>query len=215
MDATDRLHELQEQRQAVRARVDQLERDYREAVAAQRDAGAAGAEADRLGVSATKRQRLEEALPAAKARADQPWPERIAGAQDAIRDADRLLREHVAAHLVELVATKEIDGEASAARVDRAAAELVAAYQEREAVAAELGQLITWVRRPQPGDVSFSRADEAYRAAAALLAGGGEVPVTLARDRPPWDLLLGEDEATAEFAGTDGDEPEPVIGVVA
>lgn len=197
MDATDRLQELQEQRESARARVGQLEHEQRQAVAARREASAAVAEAERVGVSATKRQRLEQALADARAKADQPWPERIEGANSATRDADRALRDHAAAHLGELVAALEVEGEAAAVAVDQAAAALVAAYQRREALAQDLGQLITLVRRSSPGDVSYSRADEAGRAAAELLAAGGEEPVTLDRDRAPWDSILGREPAAA------------------
>lgn len=197
MDATDRHSELQELREAARARVGQLEDEQRQAVAAQREASAALAEAERVGVGSAERHALEEALTKAKSTAGEPWAERIAGAQAATRDADRLLREYVGAHLGKLVATLEVEGEAAAAQVDQAAAELVAAYQHREAIAAQLGQLITWVRSPSPGDVSFSRADDAYRAAAVLLAQGGEMPVTLNKDQPPWDAILAREPAAA------------------
>ena len=43
-------------------------------------------------------------------------------------------------------------------------------------------------------DVSRSRAEEAVRAVAALVAAGGEEGPTLDRRRPPWAALLGVDE---------------------
>jgi chromosome segregation ATPase len=194
MNATDRLRELQEQRDAAGARVGQLEDEHRRAVAAQQEASAALAEAERVGVSATKRHALEQALAEAKARADEPWSERLEGARGAVRDADHALRDHVAAHLDELVTALEREGEAAAQAVDEAAANLFTAQLERDRIAAALGSLITRVSRPGPMDVSRSRADELARSAAAFAAAGGEDPPRLDRTRPPWSELLAQHE---------------------
>lgn len=84
-----------------------------------------------------------KALSVAKAKADQPWPERVEGAKAAVRDADQAKRAHIAANLAELVEALEQDGEAAAQRVDAAAASLVSAYLEREQIAQSLGALLS------------------------------------------------------------------------
>jgi hypothetical protein len=48
--------------------------------------------------------KLEKALTEAEARAAERWPERIEGAHQAVRDADREVRTFAAEHVVELVA---------------------------------------------------------------------------------------------------------------
>ncbi len=112
------------------------------AVAAARDASAALAEGERLGLTATKRHSLEEALAAsAKGKADQPWPERVEGAKSAVRDADQAIRAHIASHLGELVEALEADGRVAAEKVNEAAAALVAGWLEREQIASSIAQL--------------------------------------------------------------------------
>lgn len=51
MDATDRLRELQEQREAAHARVGQVEDEHRRAVAAEQEASAALSQAERVGLA--------------------------------------------------------------------------------------------------------------------------------------------------------------------
>lgn len=46
--------------------------------------------------------------------------------------------------------TIEAEGEAAAAQVDQAAAALVAAYERREAIAAQLGQLVNMGSPTEP-----------------------------------------------------------------
>lgn len=149
------------------------------------------AEAERHGTSPAKRHALEERLAAAKATADQPWLERIAGSQSAVRDADQAVRAHVTAHLAELVDGLEADGQAAAERVNEAAAALVAGWLEREQIASSISQLVTKVAPVVPGDVSWSKGEEAFRAATALLNADGEEGPKLTRDRDPWARLLG------------------------
>jgi hypothetical protein len=203
MDTTTaRLEALYERRSSAAGRLAEIEQSRRDATRQVADASAALAQIEREGASAPKRRQAEEMLAGAKAKADQPWSERIAGAQAATRDADRLLRDHVAANLGELVTALESEGEAAAHAVDEAAANLVTAQLERDRIAAAIGQLITMVSRPGPADVSRSRADQLARDAATLAAGGGEDPPRVDRTRPPWSELLAEPEPTDTEAVT-------------
>jgi hypothetical protein len=199
MDATDRLRELQGKRDAATSRVDELEREWRTAVAAAREASAALTEGERHGLASAKRRDLEKTLAAAKARADEPWKERVDGGKRAVRDRAAEIRTFVAGHFPELVADIEEEGQQAAETVNTAAAALIAAHLERERIAAQLGQLLTQVQPPSVGDVSYTApaAEQAARAAAALVAAGGEVPVRLRRDTQPWAALLGEREPEA------------------
>ena len=196
-EATAKLAELQEQRGRAVARVDDLEREMREAGAAAAQASAALIEYERKGGPAARRRELEQTLAAAKAKAGEPWSERIEGARQSVRDLDQRLRQYVAQNLPELLAAKEADGDAAAERVNQLAAEFYEAWLARERIAAEIGGLISRVSAPGPSDVSHSAADQAAAACRALLDNGGERPVVLDRTRPPWDRLLGS-EAPAE-----------------
>jgi hypothetical protein len=123
------------------------------------------------------------------------------GARAAARDVDRQVRAHVSTHLKELVQAREADGQIVAERINSAAADLIAAYAEYEAVAGGMGMLLTQVTRPGPEDVTRSRpeTDAAVKAAIALINLGGEEGPRLDRRRSPWNTLLDapgvEDEA--------------------
>jgi hypothetical protein len=191
-DASAELAKLQEARARATARVDGLEADWRAAVTAAQDASAALAHAERVGVSESKRSTLEERLAAAKARAAEPWAERVEGSRAAVRDADRAVSAFVNEHFSELLEAKEADGRIAAEKEDVAAAAQLAAYRQREAVAAEIASLASLVSTTAPGDVTYSKADELARAAVALIEGGGEEPPRLRRDREPWATLLAQ-----------------------
>jgi hypothetical protein len=202
MDASAELEQLEEQRAHAAAKVDAIERETRAATEAAEQASLQLTEATRVGASASKVHALEGTLVKAQAHKNEPWRERAQGARRAVDDADRAIREHVEAHLAELVEAVERDGEAAARRVTEAAAELVAASDERRRVESTLGQLLTRVRPPSPNDVSRSRADEIDRAARALLDSGGESAVTVTRIDEPWNTLLAgerEPEPDAEL----------------
>jgi hypothetical protein len=198
-EAAATLAKLQEQRRRVAVRVSDLEAEWRAATAQAAEASAALAEVERHGGSATARHKAEEQLAAAKQRASEPWSERVEGARAATRDADQQLRQHVAANLDELVAGLEQEGQATADRLNDAAASLVQAHAEWQSIAGRIGQLITMVHRPGPLDVSRSVSDDAARAVAALVAGGGEEGPKLDRAREPWSRLLADPEPAGEL----------------
>ena len=195
MDATVELGKLNEKRGRAGARVDALEREARETATAATAASAALAEFERHGGSATKRRELERALADARARAAEPWTERIAGARQGVRDADIEVQRFVAENLAELVEVLEAEGRIAADELNAAAEAVVVAFQRREAVAARISSLASMVSRVSPGDVTFPRAEALERAAQALLQRGGEEPPLLRRDRGPWSLRFPAEEA--------------------
>jgi hypothetical protein len=189
------MAELVEQRRRATARVAELEAQARASqhvLAAARealvDAGAAGA-------TAAKLKTLEQDFADAKAAAEKPWAERVEGARRAVRDVQAEVQRYVGDNLTELVAALEADGEVAAGRVSEAAGQLVAAFEERERIAREIGQLAALTGRVLPSDVSRSRAEEVVRAAQALGLAGGERPPTLTRD--PREPRYGEVTGTA------------------
>jgi hypothetical protein len=100
-----------------------------------------------------------------------------------------------AQHLDELADGLERDGEIAAAKRDRRRRGRDRGAPGAERIAGEIGALVSKIARVRPGDVSFSRADELFRAAADLIQAGGEEPPRLRRDaRQP---VHGASEATA------------------
>jgi hypothetical protein len=138
---------------------------------------------ERQGASpAGRRAKLEQALAAARAKAAEPWAERIAGARTRIGDHQAELQRFVAENLDELVGDCERQGAAAAARLTEAAERVVAAHREREQIAGEVAALASMVGRVHPGDVTHSRGEALARTAADLLDSGGEVAPELLRD---------------------------------
>jgi ElaB/YqjD/DUF883 family membrane-anchored ribosome-binding protein len=120
------------------------------------------------------RTKAERALTQARITAGEPWAERRAGVQQAIRDADRAIGDFAAGNLDELLAEQTEDADAAAEAVNQAAQALVTAAAERQAVEARIASLCALVRTARPGDVMRSRARDAVREAQRLLAAGGE-----------------------------------------
>jgi len=67
---------------------------------------------------------------------------------------------------------------------------LVSAYHERERLAHEISALASPVGRVSPGDVSYSPAEQAVRAASALVEGGEEPPRLRHDPREPRHVQL-------------------------
>ena len=181
-DARAELHRLVEKRAASAARVAEIERAGSEATVVAQQASVALAEYERVGGSAADRRRLETALADARSRAAEPWPERLAGARQATRDAEQDWRKYVGENLDALVAAEVADGAAAADRANGAAAEIVAAHAEWEAAAQRISSLASTVGRVHPGDVTRSRCEALAQEARKLLDVGGEQPPSLERD---------------------------------
>lgn len=180
-DSATELAALVAKRGEAQRRVDELEAEQRAAGVARAEARAQLVEAERRGVRASERAKLERMLDDAERRPS-VLGARIEGARHARRDCDAEVARHVGEHLTELVAGREQAGEAAVADLNAAAEALVAAYERREAIAAEISQLASMVGAVQPGDVSRSRSEAIARAAADLLRTGGETAPTLDRD---------------------------------
>jgi hypothetical protein len=196
VDAVAELQELRERRSQAAGRVAALEREQRAA----RDEIAATtarlSEAERTGASKSTITKIEGELSKARQRLSEPWDARINGARQAVRDVDVSVRQFVTEHLAELVEALEAEGRAVADRINSAAAELVAATSEWEAIAARIGQTIASISRPSPGDVSPNRAEQLAREAATFVAGGGAQGPQLSRLNEPWARLLQRETAT-------------------
>ena len=195
--ANAELAKLQTQRSRAASRIAGLESQWRDAVEASRLASGALTELERNGGSATSCHAAEEKLADAKQLAGEPWAERISGAKAAARDVDRRYREHIAEHLGELLDELEADRRVAAERVNAAAADLNSAHVAWQNAATEISATIALVGQLSTADVRRSRpeADEAARAAIALVGVGGERGPQLDRQRPPWSDLPGDAEA--------------------
>jgi chromosome segregation ATPase len=171
-----------DERTRADARVRELELERHEAGRAVSRAGLALAELERSGGAAADRRALEDALAKTKAKASEPWPERIADAQAAARDARAAVQRLAAEKFDELREELEQEGVEAAERLTAAAAEVVAAYAEREAVAGRLTALAATAGAPlRPGDVAWSKA-ERLALEARRVADEREVPPAFRRN---------------------------------
>lgn len=185
------LAELLERQQRLAARLDELGAEERAAHAAAEAARAALIELERQAaagekVSAGKRQEAEDALLQERSRAMAPWPERRAALQAAAQDAQAATAAFVGAHLDALLAGLAERGAQNAEVMNTAAAQVVAAHEERQRIEQETFALVGMVRTPRPGDVARSRAELLVAEAQKLLEQGGEQgPAVLVRPDQP------------------------------
>lgn len=179
--ASVELSSLAARRDEAQRRVDELERELHAAGQAREDARAALVEAERRGIGAAERMKLEKALADAEARPTILLA-RVEGSRAAVRDAEVEMRKYVAENLSELVCELEADGDRAVSDLNDALESVVAAYHRREGIAARIMSLAAMVGPLRPGDVSRSKAEDVVRAASALLAGSGEVRPELLHD---------------------------------
>jgi chromosome segregation ATPase len=135
-------------------------------------------------VSAKARTEAEAKLTKARLRHGEPWAERRAGVQAAIRDADRDVRQYATEHLTELLAELHEDGEAAAEDVNRACHALGEAYLRRMEVERQVIALAGVVAIARP-DVARTRAEPVLSEARRLLAEGGEAAPILSVEQTP------------------------------
>jgi hypothetical protein len=203
-EASTELAELLAHGRALRDRVSAIDREQREANERAATASAALAELERRALAGddvgAQRKKLEGELAKAKAAAAEPWAERRAGGQQAVRDHNQQVVRFVGEHFATLYGELAEDAEAAATRVDHACNELIAAYHERQLVEGRVTTLTAMIRQPRPGDVERTRAEAVAAAASALLQAGGE-QAPLLRDDPttprPGELADAEPEPVA------------------
>lgn len=203
-EVSTELAALVAQRDALRDRVDETDREQREANERAASTSAALAELERRALAGDdvggQRKKLETELAKAKAAAAEPWAERRAGRQAAVRDHEQQMRIFVGQNFAALYDELAEDAEAAATHVNNACNELLAAYHERQVIDGRVTNLAAMVRQPQLGDVARTHAEAVAAAASALLQAGGEQAPLLRNDpRQPQ-----QDEPPAEA------EPEPV-----
>jgi hypothetical protein len=168
----------------------ELDTQQRHAVEAATRAGAHVAELERrrLGgddVTDAQRAKAAKELERARAEADAPWSERRQGARLAVGDTDEAITGFVVENFDELIDGLTAQGEQAARAVDAAAAQLLSAYQEREAIASRMSALSSVIAPPRPGDVAYTRAERVAAEASRLLDEGGERPPTCRDPRVP------------------------------
>jgi hypothetical protein len=122
-------------------------------------------------------------LSKARARALEPWGERLAGLNDAVRDAAAAIQRHTAENFDALMAELDDLARAAAKDVDDALGEVHAAFLRREHVAAHVYSLLAAVGgRSAPNAVAMSRVEKIANACAAVLDNGGEAVPRMTRD---------------------------------
>jgi hypothetical protein len=184
----------------LEAKLDQVDRDQRDATETVARLSAALVELEKNDlagetVAPAQRAKAEGELAKARAKAAAPWNERRAAVRQTILDQRGRIQHFVSDHFADLVEEVEQDGAEAARRMDDGARMLVEAAHARARCAAQLDQLIAAVRgRSQFGDVAISRAEAAVREATQLIEQGGELGPTV---RP-------------ELLPQRADEPQPV-----
>jgi hypothetical protein len=189
-DPAAELARLGAQRAAATQRISDIEAEARAATTALGDAQRALVEAERRDAPQAQRAKLEQALAKAKARANEPWAERRAGAAAAARDRHAEQSAFAKEHLDALIATLEADGAVAAAGLDSAAEGVLAAYHAREACSSNIAALLVLANGQAPRDaVTRTRGEALAREASTFLTNGGETPPRL-RDVPAATVTL-------------------------
>jgi hypothetical protein len=188
-EAMTELVRLSAAEQELQRRVDLVGGETRRATSELAEAREALVELERnagaAGPSVQQRAAAEKRLARAEEAAGQPWRERIAGAEHAVRDARSAVRLHAAQHLDELVDELEQAGAEAAELVDAAAESFVAAVERCEAAERDLIATVALTGRAMtPNDVNRLRSGEAAQAVRQFLAQGGEQAAALRIARP-------------------------------
>jgi hypothetical protein len=184
---TAELARLRAARADVEARLDQLDRDARDATAGLAAARDAVAQLERRAangetVTDEERRQAEADLETAAARQREPWPERADGVRAAVRDADQAIQRYVAEHFDALLGVVHEQADQAAADVDTCARRLAEAIAERARVEQTVIAFASTVRTTQPGELQRSRTDQLSRELERLAMLGGELPPRLRVD---------------------------------
>jgi hypothetical protein len=186
--ASEELNRLLDQRRDLAGRLSDAEVSSRFASAEQMQASRALQDAERRratgqDVTADEVRKLEKAVAASKAKAAEPWNERVAGLRAAQRDHDNAIHGFATDHWDDLAGELADEANAAATRIDEALRELDRAYIAREDVARRQDALIAGViGRSKQGLVATSKVEALVRDGAAILMDGGERAPVMTRD---------------------------------
>ena len=186
-DDARHLNALIETHDQLLARVRDIERERDDAGRAAQDASNAVAQLEHRrargeDIDAATMRKAEATLNKARERAHEAWGEKIAGVNQAIRDARNDVQRFAAEAFDALAAELGDEAEAVTARVNAALAEVVNAYHAREHVAARTHALVAAARgRSDPNLVPYSRVDRLAQLSEALAMDGGERAPVLRR----------------------------------
>jgi hypothetical protein len=146
--------------EALRGKEDQAEQHARGVTEAQRaatrelKAARTDLAQEEAGGTAKQVEAARQRFEAARRRVEEPWRERAQVAQVAIRDAHKAVAAFVRENLLALLAVKEAEGEAAAARKADAARAEDDARRELSRIGNEIASLWLLVTPPLQGDVS-------------------------------------------------------------
>jgi hypothetical protein len=178
------LNRLLTRRTELVSKIDELERRWRSSHQDAAEASSALEQLERRALTGTKvtdaqRKRGEDALAKARQQEQEPWGERIRAAEQAVRDADKVVRAYVADHLDALLVELTEDAERAAARVNQSASDFLVAVDHRRAAEERTAGLCALVRPMQPNSILATRSDAARMEVARLINTGGEAPPIL------------------------------------
>jgi hypothetical protein len=178
------LNRLLIRRTELVSKIDELERRQRSSHQDAAEASRALEQLERRAFAGEKvtdaqRKRAEDALAKAREAEREPWGERVRAAQQAVRDADQVVRAFVAESLDALLVELNQDAERAAAKVDASGRDFLVAVDERRAAEQRTRGLCSLVRPMQPNSVPATRTDAARVEVSRLLDSGGEPPPVL------------------------------------
>src|SRR5262249_49274112 len=112
-------------------------------------------------VTDAQRRRAEDTLTRAREAEREPWGERVRAAQQAVRDADQVVRAFVAERLDALLVELTEDAERAAAKVNECASDFLIAVDERQTAGQRTAGLWSLVRPMKPNMIPATRSDRA------------------------------------------------------
>jgi hypothetical protein len=190
--ASSALAALMKRRTDALAEADRIEEQQRAAVLAVQQASGEVEELERSAVtgaaqvSQAARTKAERKLADARTVAAEPWAERASAHRLAAGDLLASAQRFAAEHLDKLLDERRAEGEDAVRIINAGAQMLLDGYAARAAVEARTFELVSMIRRAEPGDVQRSRSDALAQEAQRLLTNGGEVaPVVLVRPDEP------------------------------
>jgi hypothetical protein len=178
------LNRLLTRRTELVTKVDELERRQRSSYQDAAEASHALEQLERRAFAGEKvtdaqRKRAEDALAKAQLAEREPWGERARAAEQAVRDADQVVRAYIAEHLEALLTELTEDAERAAVKVNDCASDFLLAVEQRRAAEQRTLGLCSLVQRMKPNSILASRTDVAAAEVARFLDTGGETAPVL------------------------------------